>query len=227
VNRPKRNRPDPVPGPVTATSVQARDPNRMSVFVDEEFSFGMPLDAALDLGIRTGVELDEALLAKCLAAEAAFRARQKALNLLAHRPRSVGELTRRLGMAGFSGEAIAFAMGRMEALGYLNDEAFAESFVRDRMIMRGLGRRRVLMELTKNGIGRELAEQVVARISLSRDEVADAYNLAVKKHRTLARVTDPRKRRERLYSHLVRKGFETDIIRDALARLQAEVGTED
>ena len=227
MNRPKRNRPDPVPGPITATSVQARDPNRMSVFVDGKFSFGMPLDAALELGIRTGVELDESLLAKCIVAEQAFRARQKALNLLAHRPRSVGELKRRLGMAGFPEAAINFALGRMEALGYLDDEAFAESFVRDRMNLRGLGRRRILMELAKNGVERELAERVVARLSVSRDEVEDAYNMAVKKHRTLERVSDPRKKRDRLYSHLVRKGFETDIIRDALARLGADVGTED
>ena len=83
------------------------------------------------------------------------------------------------------------------------------------------------MDLAKNGVDRELAERVVARLSRSRDEVEDAYKLALKKHRTLGRVTDPRKKRERLYSHLVRKGFETDIIREALARLHTGVGTED
>lgn len=223
---------EPRTGIVTATSVQARDVNRMSVFVEGKFSFGMPLEAGVDLGIRKGVNLDADLLARCLAEDESYRARKKALNLLAFRQRSTGELEERLRRAGFSEPARAAALARMQKLGYLDDEAFAMSFARERLGGRGHGRRRVLLELGRKGIPPPLAEQVVADVAEDRDEVDDALTIARKRAHALRRLEDPRKKRDRLWAHLLRRGFESDVIRAALDRLKCEseedtAGTED
>ncbi|NNE70528.1 MAG: RecX family transcriptional regulator [Rhodothermales bacterium] len=215
-------RSEPRTGVISATSVQARDPNRISIFVEGTFSFGMPLEAALEMDLRKGLEMDEVLLARCLAADEEYKARKKALNLLAFRQRSTGELDERLRRAGFSDAARRAALARMQKLGYLDDAAFAEAFARDRMGVRGHGRRRVLLELGRKGIAPSLAEQVVALVSEGRNEVEDALALARKKARSLRRLDNPRKKRERLWGHLSRRGFESDVIRAALAQLAEE-----
>ncbi|MFT5142699.1 MAG: regulatory protein [Rhodothermales bacterium] len=224
---PKRERPDPIPGTITKRSVQVKDPNRVSVYVDGAFSFGMHLEAAVDLGIQKGVELSEELLEHCLQADEAYRARRKALNLLAHRQRSVGELEQRLGMAGFGPAAIANAVERMDRLGYLNDLAFATSLARDRLLSGKLGQRRVLDDLRRKGVDPTLAMRVVAEVSLGRDETEDAYALARKRARAVSDVDQARKQQRRLYGLLARRGFGAEAIRAALGRIGEEIGTED
>lgn len=223
---------EPRTGLVTSASVQARDVNRMSVFVEGKFSFGMPLEAGIALGIRKGIILDDDLLARCLAEDESYRARKKALNLLAFQQRSTGELEDRLRRAGFSASAREAALARMQKLGYLDDEAFAMSFARERLGGRGHGRRRVLLELGRKGIPTSLAERVVNDVAEDRDEVDDALTIARKRAHALRRLDDPRKKRDRLWAHLLRRGFESDVIRAALDRLKSEVdgdvgGTED
>jgi regulatory protein len=207
--------------------VQVKDPNRVSVYVDGAFSFGMPLDAATDFGIQKGAELSEDLLEDCLAADEAYRARRKALNLLAHRQRSVGELEQRLGLAGFGPAAIADAMARMDHLGYLNDLAFATSLARDRLLSGKLGKKRVLDDLRRKGVDPALALRVVAEVGAGRDETEDAYALARKRARAVSDIDQSRRQRRRLYGLLARRGFGAEAIRQALRRIHEEIGTED
>jgi regulatory protein len=210
---------EPRAGEVTGTSVQVRDSNRISIFVDGEFSFGMPVAAAMDLGIIRGCQIDEALLARCLGADEAYRARQRALGLLAHRSRSTAELRKRLKLAGFGMAAIDHAVARVTDLGYLDDAAFAESFARSRILTRRLGTRRVLAELGAKGISRPEAERVVSRLDADRDELADARLHATRHASRMGPVTDSRKKRRRLYAYLARRGFASDTIRRVLEEI--------
>ncbi|MBO6574841.1 MAG: RecX family transcriptional regulator [Rhodothermales bacterium] len=218
--RARKERPDPVPGTVTGTSVQVRDANRLSVYVDGSFSFGMPVDAAFELRIHTGQVLDQELLDRCLAADESFRARQRALGLLAHRPRTETEIRRRLRMADFGEPAIELAVERMRSLGYLNDADFARAFARERLLSGRHGPRRVMADLRKKGIAADLAEQVIQEARADQDEGAHALAAAEKRDRALPASLQPMKRRQRLYAHLARRGFSPEAIRDALARLK-------
>ncbi len=214
-----KERGQPRSGTVTATSVQVRDSNRISIFVDEKFSFGMPVLAAMELGITKGTELDEALLARCLSEEEFYRSRQRALGLIAHRSRSSSELRGRLRQAGFGQPAVEAAVQKMTELGYLNDASFAESFARNRILTRQFGTRRVLTELRLKGIGDVQAQQVVSELNADRDEAADAREHAERHVSRQPASLAPRKRRERLYAYLARRGFGPDIIRPLLQEL--------
>ena len=209
-------------GTVTAISVQARDPNRVSIYVDGRFSLGLPADAAVELGIRKGLVIDDELLARALVADASYQARQRALLLLAHRPRAVAEIRSRLRRAGFDDPVVEETVVRLAHLGYLDDEAFAVAYARSRAASRGYGPVRILAELRRRGVSEDLARAAVATVVSERDTADDALQAGRRIWKRIAGEPDARRRRTRLYGALARRGFDGDTIARVLDALERQ-----
>ncbi|KPK81831.1 MAG: hypothetical protein AMS25_04700 [Gemmatimonas sp. SM23_52] len=156
------------------------------------------------------------------ASEVERRAVDAALNFLSYRQRTAQEVRRKLAERGFSPETIESAMGRLCAVGLVDDEAFVAAYVRDRLAHRPVGVRRMAQELYLKGIPREVAQPVIERVL--RAEGADERSLACrvveKKRRTLSsRPGDRAVARRRLRDHLIRRGFEPRLVREAVDEL--------
>jgi len=146
----------------------------------------------------------------------AARAFNSALNMLARRSRSVGELRQKLADKGFSREEVTATIDRLLALGFLDDGRLAgqlaESLMRNRRMVGG----RLRLELKKRRIPDPLIEAVCEqaaaecdRLSLLREIMASRYpdfdfNAA----------TDREKRR--VVGFLQRRGFHLSEILDNL-----------
>lgn len=94
--------------------------------------------------------------------ESAEAAYQAAVDRLARQPQSRAMLEGRLRQAGYAGEAIAAALERAEAAGYLNDREFAESLIRRRGATRGSAM--IAQELRASGIDEGTAEPALASL---------------------------------------------------------------
>ena len=137
------------------------------------------------------------------------------VRLLESRPRSVADVRRRLRFAGFPGALVDGAVERLLELGFLDDEAFARSWVESRDRARPRGERALRSELLAHGVDRATIDAVLADReppdgSGTADTVA-AEALLARHARALARVADPRARRQRAYALLVRNGFDPDL----------------
>jgi len=81
----------------------------------------------------------------------------RALSLLARRAYTEAELRKKL--AGYPADEVEAAVGRLKAWGYLDDRAYAETFVRAR---RGrYGPRRLAGELRRRGVDEEIVAELV------------------------------------------------------------------
>jgi regulatory protein len=137
-----------------------------------------------------------------------------AVRFLETRPRSVREVRRRLDQAGYPATLIEAAVDRLGDLGYLDDEAFARAGGESRDRARPRGERALRSELAQKGVAREIVDRVLAERAQNHDEGADetaAERLLASHARSLARVTDPRVRRQRAYALLARSGFDPDV----------------
>ena len=86
----------------------------------------------------------------------------RALNLLTRRDHTTAELQRKLAVRGFSADSIAELLEQLAEEGYLDDKRFAERWTESAMRNgRGYGLR-ILQELQKRGIPREIAAEAVA-----------------------------------------------------------------
>ncbi|GIV00242.1 MAG: hypothetical protein KatS3mg014_1857 [Actinomycetota bacterium] len=142
---------------------------------------------------------------------------ERALRLLAARPRSRRELRDRLLAAGFDADQVEEELGRLEAVGLVDDARFARAVAEQHLVRRGAGSRAVLAALAAKGVDRATAEAVLAEVAAAErvpgeEERARALALArVERLRGLP----PERAFERLVGFLVRRGHAADTARDA------------
>jgi regulatory protein len=142
-----------------------------------------------------------------------------ALRFLEARPRSATEVRRRLTGAGYREPLVAGAIERLAELGVLDDEAFARAWVESRDRARPRGERALRSELARKGIDRQLTDDVLEERTIDQpDADAAAARRVLERHaHALARVADPRARRQRAYALLARNGFDSDTAVEAIA----------
>ena len=146
------------------------------------------------------------------------------------RPRSIAEVRRRLGGAGYRVELVEGAIAKLLEFGVLDDQAFARMWVESRDRAHPRAERAIRQELIQKGIERETIELVLgersesALASASTSETGEeavaptaaraaADRLLAKNRRALDRVADPRQRRQRAYALLARHGFDPEMCR--------------
>jgi regulatory protein len=206
-------------GRITDLSAQVRDPERINVFLDGAFAFGLDREVALREGLRIGDELDAARVAALRAADDVAKATTNALGLLARRPRSEREVRDRLRQKGYAPEAIDAAIAKLEGWRYLDDADFARYWVENREAHQPRGRRLLEQELRQKGVDREVVREAIAAAEL--DEQAAALEIARKKLRSYAG-EEPAVVRRRLGAYLARRGYGWDVVRPVLDRLLGE-----
>ena len=143
-----------------------------------------------------------------------------AARFLEARPRSVAEVRRRLTTAGYRAPLVDVAIGRLGELGYLDDDAFARSWVESRDRARPRGEHALRRELQLKGVDSAIIAAVLDDRRSGDGEAADgdeepvdvdrvAADRLLERHaRALARVPDMRARRQRAYALLARNGFD-------------------
>lgn len=140
-----------------------------------------------------------------------YKARKKALSLLAHMDRTEEGLCKKLSQAGFSPEEIQDAVEYAKSFGYVNDLRYAGNYIASRMGMKS--RQKIMQELFQKGIDRKTAEEaweLEAEFG-EPDEKAAIRREIEKKYERGASLDE--KQMRRLYGFLARRGFrQSDIL---------------
>jgi regulatory protein len=207
---------------VTGLVASSRKDGRFDLAVDGRQLGVVSLEVIERLSLRVGAVVDDAPDGALCAAIATLAAYDRALNMLAAQPRSARDLRRRLVQKGESPANADAAIERLEAAGLLNDGAYARQFARSRVLGAGHSRRRVQQELFRRGVARAEVDDAVEEVFDDEgvEETALAEAAARKKLRGLGSV-DAETRRRRLYSFLVRRGYDGDTIRAVMSSVLA------
>jgi regulatory protein len=151
------------------------------------------------------------------------------------RPRSVGEVRRKLARLGYRPELVAGAVERLTQLGFLDDEAFARAWVESRDRAKPRGEHALRRELGLKGVDKAIVDVVLADrrddaavaaadiegAPTSPDDAA-AERLLRRKLAPVLREADPRRRLQRAYALLARNGFGPDVCSTVSRRVLAE-----
>jgi regulatory protein len=213
----------------TLTKIRpVRNADWVVLVLDDDERLPIPTSALLAHALGPGDTLDSATLSRLRTEAESAHARTAALHLVGFRARSRQELETRLRKKGHAAAPIENALLWLEERGYLDDEAFAVAFVRDRIRFRPRGRRALVSELFGKGVRGELAEKAIARAleleELTFDDLA--LTVAQKWLRARSGRAEAGARDPRLYAHLQRKGFAGGAIRYALDALDAVASRE-
>lgn len=205
---------------ITGLEVQKRSPERVSVYLDGEFAFGLPAIEAARL--HQGQVLSEAEIAALRALDDLSRAIDYAARLLARRPYSSAEIRRSLAAREVAPTTIEEALARLESLGYVDDRAFAQFWVENRERFRPRSPQALRHELRQKGLAADIIEAALSAL--------DARESAVRAAQEPLRRLRGQTRAEvqiRLGAFLARRGFDYDVIREAVEAILAQLDEED
>ncbi len=206
-------------GRITGLRFQKRTPDRVSVYLDGRFAFGLPAIEAAKL--RPGQYLDDTELDRLRGLDVEQRAYDRAVRFLAFRPRSEAEVRRNLEKAGTDPGVIEAVVARLERACYLNDAEFAQFWVEGRQQFRPRSARALRQELRLKGVDDTAIEAALADL----DAMTAACDAARPRARRLSHLiaSDPGTFRRQLSGFLLRRGFDYDVIREAVNRLMREM----
>ncbi|HWS98767.1 MAG TPA: RecX family transcriptional regulator [Pyrinomonadaceae bacterium] len=137
---------------------------------------------------------------------------QRAVKLLAAKPRSVAELRERLLEKEWTNEEIVEAvLVKLGEYGYLNDERFAFGYASYRVRQKPVGRQRLQRDLQLKKVDRETADEALKLVFQETPEEELIDRAIAKRTRLRGR---PRTRAEvkSLFDHLLRQGFSYDLV---------------
>ena len=146
-----------------------------------------------------------------------LRAKEVAFRFLAYRARSESEVRQRLRRR-HGPQVIDEVIATLKQQGYLDDASFARQWRNQRERLRPRGQRALRQELLRLGVSAEAVKEALEDF----DDADNAYRAG----QTLAsRLTETgyTKFRQRLWSHLQRRGFDSAVIGDTVGRLWREL----
>jgi regulatory protein len=202
-------------GKVTALRIQKHHPNRVNVYLDNEYSFGLSRITAAWL--KVGQQLTPGKIAKLRSDDEREVAYMQALRFLDYRPRSRAEVRRNLEKHAVSQDVIKDVFKRLERSGLVNDERFAKDWVENRNEFRPRSRRALAYELRQRGLNDAAIEKALVGLN----EEALAYRAAFKQARRYEGY-EMRDFHNKLGRYLARRGFSYEIIKDVVARVWEE-----
>jgi len=136
-----------------------------------------------------------------------------ACRLFSIRARSESELRKRLSERGFSGTVVRRTVAFLEEKGIVSDLKFARQWVESRMRTKPKGNMVLRKELRQKGLSSAVIERVLSERGSNEGDVCRL--LAKKKMEALEKIPKEKARR-RLFDFLARRGFDFDLIEDAV-----------
>ena len=108
---------------ITALKTQKRNPNRINVYLDGDFAFG--LSRLVGAWLTIGQELSDEKIRQLKSQDEGEVALQKAMHFLEYRSRTQQEVLRKLTELGYAEEVASEVIERLKKNQLLNDEQFA------------------------------------------------------------------------------------------------------
>lgn len=207
---------------ITALKLQKKNTQRVNVYLDGEFAFGLARIVAAWL--QVGQELSEEKIAELRSGDEREVALQRALHFISFRPRTEREVRQNLEKAGLPPDVIEETLVRLQEQRLIDDSRFAEFWIDNRTTFRPRSERLLALELRQRGLTEPVIEEAIQTAAI--DEQAAAYQAAQKRSRRLAGL-DRLAFRQKLGSFLARRGFNYETITGVVNQLWEELQETD
>jgi regulatory protein len=178
------------------------DPDFPEFFVSDEVVYRR--------NIRKGLVISLKEMTQLIYEDDLVKARDYGLFLLNYKMRTEKEIEDKLKEKNFSDEVIQKTVERLIDYGFIDDEKYAELYLKQRIAQRGA--RTIEHELAKKGVSREIANELLDE--LGDEEESAALEACKKKVRNLrGRGLEEGRVKEKTYRFLLSRGYDYNLIK--------------
>jgi len=155
------------------------------------------------------------------------RTMNRAVKLLAAKPRSVGELRERLLEKNWTNvEIVDRVIVKLEEYKYLDDQQFASDLAVSKLRQKPQGKRRLLQSLSQKKLSKEDVDTAIKN-AFAKIPEADLIDRAIEKRLRLKGKPETLEDKKKFYDHLLRQGFDFGLIREKMAAIaKVDIPTE-
>lgn len=206
---------------ITKIEPQKHHKDRCSVFLDDDFAFGISNFELHRLHLKVGESLSAEQLEDIRQEVLVQDTRQYALRLLDRRAYTEKALRRKLSERGCDPQAIEDTVSFLKEYQYIDDAVYARRYIAAALHTGKSGMKKIKYDLTGKGIPRDIVEEVAAEFAddeLAADERSAVLPLLEKKLK--GDFSFPSKMKAKRYC--LSRGFSTEAIDSALRQLQEE-----
>jgi regulatory protein len=193
-------------GKITSLEVQKKNKERVNVYLDSEFAFGLAVNESLHL--KKGQFLTDEEVERLKQKDDLHQAYNRSLYFLGFRARSRKEMERYLHKKGFEPAVVNQTITRLENEKYVDDRAFAVAWVENRQLLKPKSQRALSYELRQKGIDRAVIEDILDVV----DEALAAEQALAGRLRNWQSLDEPTFRKKAV-GFLSRRGFSYDVVR--------------
>ena len=204
-----------ITGTITELKPQRKRKDRISVYLDGEYAFGLKDIVAARLHI--GQELNEEEVAELKDFDSLEEAYHRSLNFISYRPRSTAEVKRNLRQKMVPDDVVEQVAARLTRVGFLNDLEFAEYWIGQRERFKPRSPQMLRHELCQKGIASHIIDEVLQFV----DADESARRLAVQRMRRYEHLPED-EFKQKLMGYLQRRGFGYRIIEPIVKDLWQE-----
>jgi len=202
--------------------------NKIILHFDNTEKLEIAYEVYLNSGLIKGDEVDKKKIEKLKYENEFFQTKSSAYRYLGNRNHSSFELRVKLTKKGYQKSIIEKVIKDLRVKGYISDQKFAESFVKNRIEKKKEGIVKINSELRKKGIPNEIISDVINNITDDPIHFQNALQLARKKYQSLKnKDLDFKKLKGRLFNFLKGKGYTTEIILKVLDTVLVNEGEDE
>lgn len=213
--RKSKERPENLPssGRITKLSQVKRDPERVSVYIDNIYVGTIYIDRLRELKLQEGSILEKELAERLYRQIDISLGLKLAMNKLSYRQRSIREIEIVLRRAWLSKEVVSEVIDFLMMRGYLNDSEFAKVVAQTYSKRKlPIGKRAIRSKMISKGIASELIDEALEEIESDIELARKTAQAGLKRYEKY----DGYEKRKRLSVFLYQKGFSWDVIREVL-----------
>lgn len=206
--------------PIVTKITTQKQKGRYNLYLDEQFYCGISENVLVNFQLAKGMELDEATLTALKEADQKSQAYQLALNYLSYQLRTERQMRQYLKEHEINQATIEDNIAQLKTLGYLDDQAYANSFVRTMMNTDLKGPKVIAQKLKANGVSDSQIEQALLQFT---PEAKQAIGLKLAKKLAKRYQREAFKtQQQKIYQGLMTKGFNSNEIKAILISLDLQ-----
>lgn len=205
---------------ITNIEQQKKNKNRMSIYIDNEYAFGLNISIYEKYNLKKDMEVTEEFVEEVLINEEKNKAVNQGLKFLTARQKTEKEVREKLLKLDFEMDIIEYALDYLKREKYINDDHYAESFINDQLNFNKDGRRKIRTKLYRKGVDMETIDEKISAIEES-VFIENALVVARKRLKTMT-FGDEHERDQKIFRFLFYKGYDFDIVKKAVGIIDEE-----
>lgn len=198
---------------ITNIQAQKKRPGYYNLFVDDRFFCSLSDLQLAGLDLKIGQIVTQAKLDIIKNNSDQRKVYDRALFYLQYGPRTISQMQTYLEKKGYNQNHINSVIDRLKKENYLNDNDFAQSWIRTRQSLKPRSKKMLKLELIKKGLDKKIIENALS----SNDEIDEKETIKKLVDKKMKQIKY--KDKQKLISFLARQGFSYADIKEVLEEI--------